>query len=149
MSKRPIYFLLLLMAAACYRNTPDPPYDKSLIVPPDTMVNVLIDLHIMEGVVNTVNFKDSLMKDLTEESFSIVLTRHGMDRKKFEENIRYYSYHAETLDEIYEKVITRLGNMESEIIARKDSSDMEKPETVIDSAALKDSLEGSSLLPAE
>jgi len=42
-----------------------------------------------------------------------VLVKHGIDRETFEESIRYYAFHAEQFNEIYEKVINELGKKES------------------------------------
>jgi hypothetical protein len=83
---------------------------------------VLTDIHLIEGVTGTLKEKDSVLAVIASEAYSIVLEKHKLDRKTFEENIRYYSYYAEKLDEIYEKVINNLGKLESEITVKKEES---------------------------
>jgi hypothetical protein len=122
MAKAIYWLIILVFLASCYRNAPESPHDMSLIIPPDSMVSVLTDIHLIEGVTGTLKEKDSVLAVVASEAYSIVLTKHKLDRKTFEENIRYYSYHAEKLDEIYEKVINNLGKLESEITVKKEES---------------------------
>lgn len=95
----------------------------SLVVPPDTMVAVLTDIHLLEGVVGTIHLKDTGMTYLSKQDYNIILEKHKMDRRSFEESLHYYAYKAEELDKIYEKVIINLGKLESELAVPKDTTE--------------------------
>jgi hypothetical protein len=121
---RPIYFFfLILLTASCYHRQPKSPYDISLVVPPDTMVAVLTEIHLLEGVVGTIHLKDTGMTSVARQDYDIILEKHKMDRRSFEESIHYYAYHAEELDRIYEKVIINLAKLESEMAVPKDTTE--------------------------
>jgi hypothetical protein len=115
------WLFMFTLLVSCYRNAEGPNFDMSLVASPDSMVSILTDIHLLDGVVNTVNLKDTAMDSLARADYNIVLAKHGMDRRSFEESIHYYAFHAEELDKIYEKVIINLGKKESELTISKDS----------------------------
>ena len=122
MSKLISFLFVLLLMASCYRTTKEEEFDMSLIIPPDSMISLLTDIHLLEGIGSAVKEQDSVLKVILTDNFNIILNKHGLDRKGFDENIHYYSYHAEDLDKIYEQVITNLGKMESEVNAGNEES---------------------------
>lgn len=77
------------------------------------MVSVLTDIHLADGVINTIKIKDKSTGYLSNKYFELVLDKHKIGRDTFEESLRYYAYHTEELDKIYEKVIVNLSKIES------------------------------------
>jgi len=113
MKKFSTALLGILILVSCYRTAPEPAFDMSRVLPADSMVSLLVDVHLAEGALNVgINNKPPVEK-LSSRYFEEVLVKHSIDRKTFEESIRYYSFHAEQFNEIYEKVITELGKKES------------------------------------
>jgi hypothetical protein len=106
-------FLLILALCSCYHTASDPTFKMDLVVPADSMVTLLTDLHIADGVINTVKLKDQTLKQLSSEYFSEILEKHRIGRDTFDESMRYYAYHTEELNAIYEKVIVNLNKIES------------------------------------
>jgi hypothetical protein len=118
--KNPIAFIfIMLVLSACYRMADPPEFDTAAILPPDTMVAILTEIHILEGIDNTVNKKDSAMADITEKTLDIILNKHKIDRDAFEENLHYYAYYVEEYDKIYDQVIVNLSKLESETVVRQ------------------------------
>jgi hypothetical protein len=118
--KNPLaFFFLVLLFAACYRAAKAPEFDAAAILPPDSMVAVLTDIHILEGIDNIVNKKDTAMADRTEKTLDIILNKYKIDRAAFEENLRYYAYHTEEYDKIYDQVIVNLSKLESETTVKQ------------------------------
>ena len=103
---------IILALASCYHTAPDPSFNKNLIIPADSMVTLLTELHLADGVINTVKMKDKSLKHLSTEYFSQILENHKIGRDTFEESMRYYAYHTEELNKIYEKVIVNLSKLE-------------------------------------
>jgi hypothetical protein len=115
------WIFIVLLFAACYRNAPEPPYDTSLVASPDSMVSILTDIHLLEGIANTIHLKDTAMDSLARANFDYVLAKHKTDRKAFEESIHYYAYHAEEFSSIYDRVIINLSKKESELVVPSDT----------------------------
>ncbi len=118
-----LFSLILITLSGCYRKTQGPDFDESLIVPPDSMVSILTDIHILEGIVSTGDYKDSALTAITEKTLNIIFAKHHIDRAAFEENVHYYTYHAEDLDKIYEQVIINLSKLESEVTVGEEIPD--------------------------
>jgi hypothetical protein len=108
-----IALLGVLILVSCYRTAPEPTFDMSRVLPADTMVSLLVDVHLAEGAMNVGISRKPPIDQLASRYFETVLEKHAIDRKTFEESIRYYSFHAEQFNEIYEKVINELGKKES------------------------------------
>lgn len=104
---------LILMLGSCYHTASDAEFKMSLVIPADSMVSLLTDLHLADGVINTTRSKDQSIKNLSDKYFSAVLVKHKIGRDTFDESLRYYAYHTEELDEIYEQVIVNLSKIES------------------------------------
>jgi hypothetical protein len=110
--------LVILALGSCYHTVPDPTFKMDLVIPADSMATLLTDLHIADGVINNTKLKDKTLKQLSTEYFSEILEKHGISRDAFDESMRYYAYHTEELDKIYEKVIVNLSKIESVAISK-------------------------------
>jgi len=111
-----LFFILTL--GSCYHTIPDPSFNMALVIPADSMVSLLTDIHLADGVINNIKVKDKSVEHLSNEYFSVVMKKHKIGRDTFEESLRYYAYHAEELDKIYEKVIVNLSKIESMVPAK-------------------------------
>lgn len=105
--------VLLLALVSCYHPKPEAEFDMKLVISADSMVTLLTDLHIAEGIISTVKDKPKSSGIMASEYFDFILKKHQISRESYEESIRYYAYHAEEMDKIYEKVIIDLGKIES------------------------------------
>lgn len=126
MSKIIPILIVVLLLASCYHDAPDPSFDKDLIIPADSMVSILADLHIADGIISSKKGGKNTPKQLSTEYFEEIMKRHHIEKKRFEESMRYYSYHTETLIQIYDKVIMELNKKESMLIPAKDSLKISK-----------------------
>ncbi len=118
-----ITILTLLFLYSCTQH--EQKFHKSELIPAKDLVQVLYDLHLADGLLslsevrNNYNDMDSLGQYLS------ILESYGYSLKQLNNTIEYYSSDPETLDEIYEEVITQLTAMEMEIL----SSEQEKEKT--------------------
>jgi hypothetical protein len=113
-----LYFLafLALILHSCYQPAQKPEFDMALVLPADTMVAVITDLHLAESMVNVEQKKNKSITDFPEQFLKTVVEKHGITTESLDESIRYYSYNTVLMDEIYEKVIMNLNMMEGEIL---------------------------------
>jgi hypothetical protein len=110
------YFLVLILAfgmVSCYQSPPEIEFDKAKVISADSMVSLLTDLHIADGIISTRKDKSIPVGHLSGEYFEVILKKHQIDRETFEESMRYYAYNTEEFSAIYEKVITNLSLKES------------------------------------
>ena len=117
-------FFLLFSMVSCYHSAPEPDYNMKLVLPADSMITLLADLHLAEGIISTLKSEKKPVDHISSEYFEAVLRNHSVSRETFEESMRYYAFHTEELDEIYEQVITGLSKRES--LYRADST-MQEP----------------------
>jgi len=105
--------LLILFLGSCYRSAPGNSFDMDLVITADSMVTLLADLHMADGIITALKDQKKSIDHLSTEYFEAVLQKHAIDRKIFEESMRYYAFHTEDLNEIYERVIINLSKKES------------------------------------
>jgi hypothetical protein len=113
--------LFIFTLVSCYRTEPEPVFNMSLVLPADSMVTLIADMHLADGVINTIKEKNKSVKPLATEYFEAVLQKHEITREVFDESMRYYSFHAEKLNDIYEKVIIALSKKESMVLPDKEA----------------------------
>lgn len=109
-------FILLVSLGSCYQNIRPPDFDMSLVIPADSMVSLLTDLHMADAMVNIEQKKSLPAENLAGEYFHTVLQKHQVSYPSFEESMRYYVYHAETFNAMYEEVIVNLSKLESQVV---------------------------------
>lgn len=116
-------FLSLFLAialTACYQVSPGPDFDMAKVITPDSMISLLTDMHMVDGIISSRKDKKIPTGHLAGEYFDVILKKHNIDRQIFEESMRYYAYHTEEFNDIYEKVITNLSLIESSTIRPKE-----------------------------
>jgi hypothetical protein len=116
-------FLLLISLGSCYHTAPDPAFDMQLVLSSDSMVSLLTDIHLVDGIITDLKAKKIPASHLSSEYFEIILQKHNIDKAVFDESMRYYAFHTEDLNEIYEKVIINLSKRESLILPVKETKD--------------------------
>ena len=105
---------LIIIASGCYHNDPEPSFDMSLVMPPDSMVILLTDLQLVDGAVNLKTKEGKPKVEYASAFTNQVLEKYNVSKERFNESLSYYTYYIEEMDKIYEEVINRLGKMESE-----------------------------------
>lgn len=104
---RPRAIVLLIVGslclAACRNNG---------IIPENDMVRVLTKVYINEGLmleIDRSNVPDNML------FYEPIVEQLGYTREQFDSSVRYYSYHPEILDRIYDEVISDLTQIETRI----------------------------------
>jgi hypothetical protein len=115
---------LIITLGSCYHTAPDPAFNMTLVIKQDSMVTLLTDLHLADGIIATLKDRKKPTEHLSNEYFDAVLQKHAIDSARFEESMRYYAFHTEELDDIYDRVIVNLSKEESMAIPKKET---EKP----------------------
>ena len=108
-----ILFLILLALTGCGRNRPG----RDLI-PPETLVPLLIDMHLVYSVQTSSTIRDLARKVDSIDSYSYIYEKYQITRVDFDSTIAWYSRHPKHFTDIYDQVIMQLTRL-------SDSLDME------------------------
>ena len=113
-----LFFLFLsFILCSCYQESIDNMnIDESRVIPPEKMEPLLTDLFLVEGAVSYMADKGTPIDGYSKKYFEEVLEKHDVTRKEFEESIKYYTYHIQKLDKIFENVIVNLSKLETEVL---------------------------------
>ncbi|MDB5013991.1 MAG: hypothetical protein JWQ25_2193 [Daejeonella sp.] len=99
-----VYFTLIFLTT-CTNNT-----SKRDIIKSDKMVDVLTDIHIVDGYISTFVQSDTL-KQRASSYYAAVYKHHGIDSLNYKNSLEYYSKDPKLLDTIYFKVEKNLEDI--------------------------------------
>lgn len=105
---------------SCYHTAPGPEFNRSLLIPADSMAIIITDLHLADGAINARKVHKDSLKTVSSAYLNEILTRHNVTKEQFDESMRFYTYDPREISKIYEKVIIELGKKESQVMPRKE-----------------------------
>ena len=91
------------------------------LIPEDELIPILVDYHILDGMLSIRNIRDSIIVQDTTNIYDRLLNNYGYTRIDFDSSIYHYSYKIGEFDNIYEEVLNRLNQMETEIRDHQDT----------------------------
>lgn len=104
----PLFALILFQS--CTRT--EGPVPKE-IISPDSMVSILVDVHLAEAASNVSRIND-VQRFSASDLYPVIFKTHHTDSVAFRKSFDYYLEHPKKLDKIYEQVINELSKRESE-----------------------------------
>lgn len=114
-----LLFVLLagmLITSSCYEvhegTTVEAP---ASLIDQDKMVLILADVEVLESALRQKQNTGHEIADLKEQYYRSVFLSHEVTREQFDSSMAYYRQDMDLMNQIYEKVITRLSLMESEL----------------------------------
>ncbi len=116
-----IFFGILLVSllAACSSHPLGPPEEG--VMPEDRFVDLLIDVHYYEGVLEVSGPTSGYRPELRTDSIDFyrqVFDLHGVTREEFSKTMDYYSFNPPQFEAIYTRVVDELNKrlMEAEMV---------------------------------
>ena len=119
-----ILTILFLFLYSCTQS--EQKIQKSELIPAKDLVPVLADLHLADGLLSISEIRNYYDDMDSLGQYSSILESYGYSLEQLNNTIEYYSSYPEALNEIYEKVITQLSEMEVEIMSSDTSSITQK-----------------------
>lgn len=99
---------LSLVTTAC--TSPEEPAVPKKYLPEKKMVDMLVDIHIVEGAkVGRRIMSDTLLADVY---FAKVYDKHGVSKDEFTRSFEYYSSKPAMMNKVYEKVLDSLNKVD-------------------------------------
>lgn len=108
--KKIVFLLIVVLLSSCIKKFKTPDY----VIPHDKMINIIIDLHITDGLLTVNNVRRNLAKD-SIRYYNAIFSNYGYTRSDFDTSIYYYSENIDEYDKIYEEVLNRLNEMETNL----------------------------------
>lgn len=78
-------------------------------IPHDSLVQILTDLHLMDGVTNDTRFYHKFNPGDSIDMYTWIFEKHSITKEKYELTILEYSKYPELLDQIYDEVLMQLN----------------------------------------
>ncbi len=127
-----IFSVLLFSAVsleACKprKATEDP--RPELFLSESQMTELITDISLAEAGINYKRNTNKPIDEFKEPIFSVILQKHGVTLKVFEENLNWYNKDPETIERIYDRVLADIESIKSEAAAQKENPDAESGKT--------------------
>ena len=111
-----IHMSALIILGGCYIT-----HEEEVLLPPDNlieidrMIDLLVEVELAESALRQKqNYGEEITK-LREEYYTAIFKQYEVSKEQFDESMSYYKQDMETIDMIYEEVITKLSVIESEV----------------------------------
>lgn len=115
-----LFFLLLSCSPSAENAVGAMPGD---IIQPDSLVTILTEVHISEAILREMKTDTKHKEKTAQNYYSEIFAKHGITRHQYEKSIEYYQQHPEIYQDIYEKVITRLSQKQTENTSNEKETD--------------------------
>lgn len=103
-----IFSVFIILCTAC---TQKKSISGKEFVPRDQLVQILTDIHLMDGITNDIRFYRKYTSQDSIDLFTGILEEFDVDREKYERTIEEYSKYPELLDKVYDEVLMNLNLM--------------------------------------
>jgi hypothetical protein len=80
-------------------------------IPKETLVDVLVDLHLVDGITNDRKFYRKYEGVDSIDLLGPILEKYELTQKMFDTTIYEYSRHPDQMDEVYNEVLMKLNIM--------------------------------------
>jgi hypothetical protein len=117
MLRKIVFITILLLVYSCgSKDTKTKIPDN--IIPPDKMVAVLVDFHLVDASVGLGQQKHEDVNDISNYRYNSVMKKHKITRTQLSESFMFYTGHMKDLENIYKQVVVELSTMQSRIISK-------------------------------
>lgn len=110
MPNRTVYLLMLFLVMALSACKKDKPITGKEFIEREVLVDLLVDLHLMDGVTQDRQFSRKFEAD-SIDMVTPVLDKYQVTRQMFDTTMYVYSRNPKLLDEVYNDVLIKLNVM--------------------------------------
>lgn len=109
---RIVFLLLIATLNACSGKGTS---DDTAIIPPQKMQEILLDIHLADGIANREGESNNSAESRTITLYKEVFAKYKISESQFYTSFNFYLQHADTLDKIYENIITEISKEQAQI----------------------------------
>lgn len=104
---------------------------KKYVIPERKFVDLLVDLHLAEGVVTESRRMEGIEYEIDSASlYGSVYRKHNVSKAMFDSTMMFYSRRPERFKKIYNNVSRHLQSMEQQLIEEEKLAEQEKVEVL-------------------
>jgi hypothetical protein len=119
-----IRFILIIILFSCSGKK------AKYIIPEKKMVPLLVDMHIADAMGLDYTLRQNMLRLDSAALYGGIFEKHGVTKMQFDSTISYYTRHPDRLSKLYEKVISSLSKLESEIKKAEENEALRRKITV-------------------
>lgn len=102
-----MYFIVALIYS-CNVNNKDEKKSFSNVLSVEDFTNLMIDIQLIEGHLNTNRVDQVFMVDSSKRYYKEIFNKHNITYTDYKENLKFYTSKPKTLEEVYKKVEEKL-----------------------------------------
>lgn len=106
---RVLFVLSFIFSCSKVNKTPE------YVIPHDDMVNIIVKIHITDGMLNINKVRRDLARKDSSNYYETIFKSFGFTRADFDTSIYFYSNNIDEYDKIYEEVLNKLSEMETQL----------------------------------
>lgn len=99
-------------------------------IPRDVLVEVIRDIHLMDGVTNDMKYYRKYHPEDSIDLYGTIFEKYEINREIYERTINEYSKHPKLLNEVYDDVLTELNVMLEELEKQEKEVNKKKKEQI-------------------
>ena len=129
--KKLYWFLIafLLISISCNKGEKRINYKDT--IPPEDLIPLITDIHLADAVLGMPSFLKRMPGRDSLSNYQDIFDSHGYSSDQFELTLKYYADHPVEFEVIYEKILSNLSKLESEIKSHRYGYDeLESPENL-------------------
>ncbi len=121
----PFFFLLF----SCYHENTEKVQEPDPLFSPGKMADILTDIQLAEAVIarNRIDKKHT-EKAYKDSVYRVVFEHYGITEKQLLDNINYYNSKPKRMEKIYDKVLSNLSRMQTELEVKMKKEGQEEKE---------------------
>ncbi len=112
----PVLTLVMLFSSCNHRKQ----IRGSEFVPRDIMVEMMVDMHLIDGLTNDVSYYRKFNPNDSVDLYGHVYEEYGMTKEKFHTTMLEYASTPNLLDKLYGEVLNELNLMQEELDKERD-----------------------------
>jgi len=114
--KNIFYLIIAVVMISCNHKKTTPEH----VIPKNEMVEIILDIHLTDGLFTVSNVRRDLTKKDSINYYNEIFHNYGYTRADFDTSVYYYSKNINEYDKIYEEVLNRLNEMDTELRQNKE-----------------------------
>jgi|WetSurMetagenome_2_1015567.scaffolds.fasta_scaffold157315_1 hypothetical protein len=106
-----LFFLLPVLFVSCgpgSRVRPAPSFPADSLIGEDLMVQILADVHTIEGGLQVLRNRGTRLGSMPEDLYNGLYRKYRISEPRFRENLAYYRTDPENFMKLYERVVQEL-----------------------------------------
>ena len=122
--RKTLFFLILFLftLSGCYQNHKLKDVKPADLIPENKMANIIRDMDVISSIV-AYHRARGIVRPSEEEYYRALFDHYHVTAKQIRENMRYYNSSDDKMMRIYDRVLSDLSQMQSNVYLEKDVSE--------------------------